>query len=174
MHLTLVGSPLVFPIWKTITIGERPRTGREFHSVILERGMRVGDWARFALCEEPFRSSVVERSLDLVLVHLKALRFRTEPTNKEVFTKVFAQGLELCPPEVGPLLRATYEDQPKGETLIIGMEPVWSGCDRIYFTVSHDADAIRLDGVDGDPQRILGKSQMRTHVFVRPRLRSDS
>ncbi|MBI5557693.1 MAG: hypothetical protein HY885_08655 [Deltaproteobacteria bacterium] len=55
-------------------------------------------------------------------------------------------GLKLCPPDVGPLIRLEYKDQPPGERLHIAMKPITDsdGEPRI-FVVAHDIAGLSLD-----------------------------
>jgi len=54
--------------------------------------------------------------------------------------------LELCPPDLGPRLRADYSDQPRGERLYIAMKPITAsdGEPRI-FVVEHTSEGLSLD-----------------------------
>jgi hypothetical protein len=59
-------------------------------------------------------------------------------------------GFELAAAEVGPLLRLQYTDQPMGEFLIVGMEPIktWSG-EPIILNVANGGAGLVLIGQDG-------------------------
>jgi hypothetical protein len=56
----------------------------------------------------------------------------------------------LCPAEVGPQLRLDYRDQPRGESLIIAMEPVntYNGDPTILSLMNFGA-GLALVGSDG-------------------------
>ena len=55
---------------------------------------------------------------------MEQLGFPNGATLKEIYAKAKDLGLELCPAEVGPLLRLNYPDQPNGEYLRIAMETI--------------------------------------------------
>lgn len=85
-----------------------------------------------------------KETIDLVLVTPKELGFTKYPTTTELFAKAKAEGLELCPAEIGPRLREIYMDQPKGEWIYIAMEPISdSGGSPRVFRVGHGDDGKR-------------------------------
>ena len=60
---------------------------------------------------------------------------------RDTYARAKELGLELCPNEVGPQLRLQYKDQPKGEFLLIAMEPIIGvGGDLSVFDVEHRND----------------------------------
>jgi hypothetical protein len=76
-------------------------------------------------------------------------------------------GLELCPAEVGPLLRLQYVNQPVGEFLHIAMQPIatYRG-DLTDLTVANGGAGLLLIGGDGSPDLKLHSTIK--FVFVRP------
>ena len=73
-------------------------------------------------------------------------------TWKEICDRALELGFELCPNEIGPQLRLQYADQPKGEWLLIGMEPITvSDGHLLVFLVAHDGDGQWLHGLLGYP-----------------------
>jgi len=86
--------------------------------------MDIGDYANDILGKPEFTVVTEETEIDLVNVSVKELTGKNKAPLKEVFAQAMARGLQLCPNQVGPELRLQYEDQPEGEWLIIGMEPI--------------------------------------------------
>jgi hypothetical protein len=67
-----------------------------------------------------------------------------------VYARAQQLGFELAAAEVGPLLRLQYIDQPMGEFLIVGMEPIktWSG-EPVILNVANGGAGLVLIGQDG-------------------------
>ena len=110
-------------VWKRITLG----TGIDadgYRKAIKAKKMRIGDYANDILGKPEFTVVTEETEIDLVNVSVKELTGKNKAPLKEVFAQAMARGLQLCPNQVGPELRLQYEDQPEGEWLIIGMEPI--------------------------------------------------
>jgi hypothetical protein len=76
--------------------------------------------------------------VDLVVVSGADLGTPTEPSLADVYARAHAHGLSLAPAEVGPQLRLEYLDQPIGEFLHVGMNPIntWSGEPTIFVLVT--------------------------------------
>lgn len=62
--------------------------------------------------------------LDVVRLKVSDLGFTSSPTTDQIFAKAMECGLVLCPAEVGPQYRLQYIDQPQGDWIHIGMEPL--------------------------------------------------
>jgi hypothetical protein len=75
-------------------------------------------------------------------------------------------GFGLAAAEVGPQLRLQYFDQPIGEFLIIGMEPIrtWKG-ERVILTVANGGAGLILIGQDGSADAQI--SVASRFLFVR-------
>jgi hypothetical protein len=75
-------------------------------------------------------------------------------------------GFELAAAEVGPQLRLQYFDQPIGEFLIIGMEPIrtWKG-KHVILTVANSGAGLILIGQDGSAEAQI--SVASRFLFVR-------
>jgi len=70
-------------------------------------------------------------------------------TLTEVYARARQLGFGLAAAEVGPQLRLQYFDQPVGEFLIIGMEPIktWSG-EPVILSVANGGAGLILIGQD--------------------------
>jgi hypothetical protein len=63
-------------------------------------------------------------TVPIAVVSVAELGFTKGATRSEVYRAAHERGLQLCPAEVGPLLRLQYAEQPVGEWLQIAMEPM--------------------------------------------------
>jgi len=161
-----------FPVWKTVKL----RTGidADGYRKLIEgkkvgtQKMRIGDYANDILGKPAFTVVTEETELDLVVVSVKELTGKNEAPLKEIFARAKEKGLQLCPNQVGPELRLQYEDQSKGEWVIIGMEPITdSDGDLSLFRVVHGGGGLWLDANYGCPDSIWDGDYR--FVFVLPR-----
>ena len=111
-----------FPIWKTINIGTYSNV-EDLKQALLGAGFKIGDWASDVLKSPKFTLVEKEKKVNLVRITPKELGFRDGAHRVDIYKRVLEFGLELCPLEVGPQLRLQYIDQPRLESLQIGMEP---------------------------------------------------
>jgi hypothetical protein len=83
-----------------------------------------------------------------------------------VYARARQLGFELAAAEVGPQLRLQYMDQPMGEFLIVGMEPIktWSG-EPIILNVANGGAGLILIRQDGRAGAEI--SATSRFVFVR-------
>lgn len=114
-------APKTFPTWKKIRVGT-DRSVDSLRSALRRDGFKISDWAndilgKISVCPE-------EREVELVLVSGADLGQIEPESRKRIFERASEHGLERCHPEVGPQLRQQYHDQPMGEWLLIGMDPV--------------------------------------------------
>ena len=59
----------------------------------------------------------------LMRVTASELGFKKGAYRKDIYERAYSFGLTLCPLEIGPQLRLQYKDQPRLESLQIGMKP---------------------------------------------------
>ncbi|MBI4123031.1 MAG: hypothetical protein HY458_01550 [Parcubacteria group bacterium] len=157
-----------FPVWKTLKLGIELKTADDFRRALRGASYRIGDWADALLGQPAFTAAAEETELDLVVVSVAELGFRNGAKRSDIYARVQELGLELCPAEVGPQLRLQYKDQPMGEWLLIGMEPIAdSDSDGFLgvFGVARREDGLWLRGDDGDPDGFWGG--VFRWVFVR-------
>jgi hypothetical protein len=119
------------PVWKRVTLG-RYRGVNAVRTALDAARVRVGDRADEALGRPAFAFSTTPVTLDLIVLTPADLGFANGATLADVERRATQLGFELCPAEVGPLLRLAYLDQPIGEFLRIAMKPVatWGGGPR--------------------------------------------
>lgn len=162
-----VPTPPEFSIWKTIKLGTGLKTADDFRNALKKSKNRIGDWGNDILGKPAFTASETEMDVDLVNVSVADLGFKDGAYRRDIIAKAMELGLELCPAEVGPQLRLQYADQPKGEWLVIGMEPITdSDGDLHVFSVGHGSVGRWLDGYGGGPDRFWHAGNR--FVFVRP------
>ncbi len=116
-----------FKTWKTIKLGTDLKTIEDFQRAFEEAGIFFGNIANF-LRHPSFRVSEGPMEVDLVKVsnedlgydhntqHLQGLELRSE-----IIHLALAQGLVVCPAEVGPQLRLQYLGD---DYVLIGTEPL--------------------------------------------------
>lgn len=86
--------------------------------------MRVSHYAENLLGSSSFAVAAEEILVDLVKVPVGELGFDVA-RRKEIYAKaVGVFGFQICPAEVGPQFRLQNKNQPHGERLIVGMEPI--------------------------------------------------
>jgi hypothetical protein len=163
-------SATAIPVWKTIAIGAYK--GVDAVRAAMETApcpIALGDWADEILGRPSFPFSRKPTELDLVVVSVADLGFGDQGAAlRDIYVRALASGLELCPAEVGPVLRLNYLDQPPGEFLHVAMRPVarYTG-ELVDFTLGNGGSDLMLIGGDARPEATLpGVVRL---VFVRPR-----
>jgi hypothetical protein len=158
------------PIWKTIALGEYK--GVNAVRVALDNApcpIAVGDWADEILGRPAFQFSRTKAEVDVVVLSVADLGFTNkEASLRDIYTRALALGLEMCPAEVGPVLRLNYLNQPVGEFLHIAMRPIarYSG-ELVHFMLANGGAGLLFVGGDARPEAVL--SGAARFVFVRPR-----
>lgn len=128
----------VWQIWKTIQLGTGLKTAGEFREALKKAGDLIQDIGGGILDKEDFIKSINDNKIDaeLVVVSVRQLGFKKNATLREIYDRAKELGLDLCPAEAGPQLRLQYEDQPKGESFMIAMEPIITRSgDPVVFVV---------------------------------------
>lgn len=158
------------PIWKRITIGTFADSMALFNELDVT-GCKVGGQASEILARPTFTLGSRKTDVDLVAVSPAELGFMSDTvTLAAVYARARQLGFALAAAEVGPQLRLQYFDQPMGEFLIIGMDPIetWSG-EPIILNVANGGAGLVLIGQDGRAgAEISATSRV---VFVRPQQR---
>jgi hypothetical protein len=145
-----VRSAVDVPVWKKITVGS-------FSDLLALRnaldavGCGIGESAWEILARPAFTLSTMKTDVELLTVSAAELGFRTETASLgQIYSRAQQLGFELAAAEIAPQLRLQYFDQPIGEYLIIGMEPIktWKGEPEI-LTVANGGAGLILIGQDG-------------------------
>ena len=152
--------------WKTIRIGTftDPFALRRAMSAI---GCGVGNSADEILARPAFTLSRKSAEVELVTVSVAELAFQDKASLRAIYLRALELGFALAPAEIAPQLRLQYLDQPIGEFLIIGMEPIvtWAG-EPVVLTVANGGAGLILIGQDGREDAQI--SAISRFVFVRP------
>lgn len=162
----LVRSATGVPVWKTITLGTFANSFALLNALDAI-GCKVGGAAAEALARPSFVVSSGRRDVELVTVSAAELGFKTDMvTLAATYARAKQLGFGLGAAEIGPQLRLQYLDQPIGEFLIIGMEPIrtWGG-ELVILNVANGGAGLVLIGQDGRADAEI--SATSRVVFVR-------
>lgn len=156
-------------VWKTVKLGTGLQTAEDFRRAFRNDGIRIGNWADDILGRPAFTVATKETELELVKVSVAELGFKDGACREDIYKQALRSGLELCPNEVGPQLRLQYKDQPRGEWILIAMEPI-AGSDGglSVFFVERDGRGLWLSGSCGSPVSVW--SSHSQWVFARRKL----
>jgi hypothetical protein len=136
--------------WKTITIGTFSDP-LKLRNKLDSMGCNVGGQAAEILARRTFILASHKTDIELAIISPMQLGFASDTvTLANVYARARNFGFELAAAEVGPQLRIQYFDQPMGEFLIIGMEPIktWSG-EPTILNVANGGAGLILIGQDG-------------------------
>jgi hypothetical protein len=161
-----IRSAVDVPAWKTIRVG----TFANFFALsnaLDAAGCGIGNSAGEILARPTFTVSATTTSVELFAVSAAELGFRTDTALlADIYARAKQLGFGLAAAEVGPQLRLQYFDQPIGEFLIIGMEPIrtWQGA-PIILNVANGGAGLILIGQDGSADAQIPVASR--FVFVR-------
>ncbi|WP_228748034.1 hypothetical protein [Bradyrhizobium sp. BR 10289] len=136
--------------WKTIMIGTFADPIK-LRNALDRMGCNVGGRAAEIIARPTFAVASQKTAVELVTVSPAELGVTSDAaTLADVYARAGQLGFELAAAEVGPQLRLQYLDQPIGEFLIVGMEPIktWSG-EPIILNVANGGAGLILIGQDG-------------------------
>jgi len=162
-----ITSALTTPVWKTIAVGTADTLA--LRNALSAARCGVGELAEQILWRPAFSLSPARMDVDLVKLSAADLGFRGRAVP---LAKIYAQaqvlGFQLASAEIGPQLRLQYFDQPIGEFLHIGMEPIrtWTG-EPVILVVANGGEGMILIGQDGDTEAEIPVTSR--FVFVRRR-----
>lgn len=161
------------------TVAERPELIRAATATVAAPRAaphcELGDSAGEIIGRPAFHLSRTRQQLDLVVVSLVELGFPAdeEVALEDIYARADMLGFALCPAEVGPQLRLQYLDQPAGEFLHVGMQPIATYAGQLTdLTVGNGGSGLVLIGGDGRPNVTL--PPITRFVFVRPQPRTST
>jgi hypothetical protein len=116
---------------------------------------------------QPLLFNPSKTDVELIAVSAAELGFQTDTASlASIYARAQHLGFRLAVAEVAPQLRLQYFDQPIGEFLIIGMEPIktWKG-EPVILTVANGGAGLILIGQDGSADAEI--STASRFLFVR-------
>jgi hypothetical protein len=146
----LIRSAADLPVWKTISVG----TFSDLFALLRAlnaAGCGIGNSTQEILARPGFTLSAQKANVRLFAVSVAELGFLTDTVSlKDIYARALQLGFGLLAAEAGPQLRLQYFDQPIGEFLIIGMEPIrtWAG-ESVILNVANGGAGLVLIGQDG-------------------------
>ncbi len=155
------------PTWKTIVVGNFPDS-IALRNALDAAGCAVGGEAEEVLARPAFTTVSSRMEIDLVTVSPAELGFDGDAASlAAIYVRASQLGFGQVPAEVGPQLRLQYFDQPMGEFLIVGMEPIqtWSG-EPVILTVANGGAGLILIAQCGRASTMVPLTSR--FVFVRP------
>ena len=156
-----------FPIWRTVRIGVY-KSVEAYRNALEASKHRCGEWVTNLFGKPACHCADEEADVDLVVVSVDDLGFKGGALYSEICEKAQSAGLELCPAEVGPALRLAYDNQPRGERLIIATTSFADSGDELDLFVMEvsGGGGLWLRGDCGPADRYFEPD--RRFVFVRP------
>ena len=145
-----IGSAATVPVWKTITVGKFANSFALIDALDAA-GCSIGGAAGEILARPSFTLSATKIDVELFAVSAAELGFRAGTASlADIYARAQQLGFELAAAEVAPQLRLQYFDQPIGEFLTIGMEPIrtWNG-ELAIVAVANGGSGLMLIGQDG-------------------------
>jgi len=139
-----------FSTWKTINLGTH-KSSNDLAMALKSAQFRIGEYAAQILKKIAIAPGTTE--IELVNVSVRELGFKKRATSAQINARAMELGLDLVPAEVGPQLRLQYPDQPYGERVLIGMDPIGnSEGDPSVFGVVHELGGRSLGTSCGDAE----------------------
>jgi len=136
-----------WPTFGTISLDSSLKNADDFVRVLKEQGNKISNWARDLISKPEFVESLKGadsgQQYELVILTTTQLTGKEGGgTTAEVFAGAERLGLQKCPAWIGPQLRKDYQDQPQGEVLFMGMEPITvsGGVLRVFDVGYHDSE----------------------------------
>jgi hypothetical protein len=163
---TLIRSAAAVPVWKTITVGTFANS-LALRDTLDAASCGMGNSAAEILARSTFALYPTKTDVELIAVSAAELGFQTDTASlASIYARAQQLGFELAAAEVAPQLRLQYFDQPIGEFLIIGMEPIktWKG-DPVILNVANGGAGLILIGQDGSADAEI--SVVSRFLFVR-------
>jgi hypothetical protein len=137
-------------VWKTIAVGTFANSFALRNALDAAR-CAIGESAGEILARPALTLSATRTDVELIAVSAAELGFQTVTESMaDIYVRAQLQSFGIASAEVAPQLRLQYFDQPMGEFLIIGMEPIktWMG-EPVILTVANGGAGLILIGQNG-------------------------
>jgi hypothetical protein len=161
-----IKSAVNVPAWKTITVGTFANSFA-LRDALDAASCGIEASAAEILTRSTFALFATKTDVDLLVVSAAELGFETDTAPlASIYARAQQLGFGLAAAEVAPELRLQYFDQPIGEFLIIGMEPIrtWRG-EPVILNVANGGAGLILFGQDGSADAEI--SVASRFLFVR-------
>jgi hypothetical protein len=145
-----IRSAAAVPPWKTIAVGTFANSFALINALDAA-GCGIGNSAAEILARPVFTVSSIKSNVELFAVSAAELGFQTDTASlADIYARARQLGFGLAVAELAPQLRLQYFDQPIGEFLIVGMEPLktWKG-ESVILNVANGGAGLILIGQDG-------------------------
>jgi len=113
-----------FKVFMTLNLGTGVKDADGFREALKKARCGIEEWADDIIGKRGLRVASEKTEVKLVAVSVAELGFAMGATRADIFRRANQIGLALCSREVGPQMRLQYKNQPSGECLTIGMEPI--------------------------------------------------
>ncbi len=123
------------------------KTADQLFKELEQAGIIISDNAKYMMKSPKFTTSTKAEKAILIRVTVAALGFSRSATIDQIYEEAQKLGFELCPAEVGPHYRLQYQDQHKGEWIVVGMKTISNsaGSPRV-FSLEHRAVGLWFGG----------------------------
>ncbi len=100
------------------------KTAEQLISELKATHINISSYAEDMFRSPEFVAGKTTEEVTLICLTVADLGFTRNATIDQIYERAKELGLELCPPDVGPHYRLNYHNQPLGEWMSIGMEPI--------------------------------------------------
>lgn len=119
------------------------KTKAQLKAELKEKKVYVSDWANQLIESRDFTVLKSAETVDLVRLTVEVLGFPNGATTDEIYKRAEELGLELCPPEVGPHFRLSYQG---GDWMYIAMKQITDRDGDLYvFGLARDDTELGLN-----------------------------
>ncbi len=142
-----------FEIWKKIKIGVGPNDVDSARRILKENNIKTVAQVDDLIGRPEFVFSTKEKELSLTKFSLSGLGSKNGSKRLQIYERAKELGLVILSPEVGYQLRMQYKDQPKGERIIVGTEPIRCSDGQLkIMSLQHDGSGLWLSVEDGSEE----------------------
>ena len=104
--------------------------------------------------------------LELVIVSDQELGLCGEYSQQQLLDCAREHGYGVCPPVAGPLARLVCFDQPSGEEVFVGMEPILGDEGYLVFVLAKATWSSVLNGALVQPQEPFASGKERPNLWL--------